>query len=45
MKKSILQSETPTFWEILKTYLLEIAISSIVIYFFYWLTVFYIENL
>ena len=44
MKKKILPSETPTFWEILKTYLLEITISSIIIYFLYWLTVFYIEN-
>jgi len=44
MKKKRLPSEAPAFWEMLKTYLLEITISLIIIYFLYRLTVFYIEN-
>jgi hypothetical protein len=43
-KNKRVASELPTFWEILKTYLLEITIASIAIYFLYWLTLSYIEN-
>ena len=42
--KKISPGDRPTLWKNLKIYILEIIIAAIVIYFFYWLTIFYIEN-
>ena len=42
--KKLSPGDRPTLWKNLKIYILEIIIAAIVIYFFYWLTIFYIEN-